>query len=122
MTTPPRSGLTHQGQDDFEARVHEYLKRAHRLIPTTPEQVEAMEQWIAKQDIQVPGELVNRHGCSLTPAQPTTRILQFPVQTTEIEQGLARAAREGGKPISREVEERMKRDREQKERESKGDK
>lgn len=121
MTTPPRTP-TSRGSDDIEARIHDYLKKANRLIPTTPEDVEAMERWIAQQDIQVPEELLRRHGCSLTSSQPRARVLKFPVQSNDVEQALARAAREGGKPISAEVEERMKRDREQKERESKGDK
>jgi hypothetical protein len=120
MTTPPRPSAASNDANSFEACVHEYLKKTNRLIPTTPEDVEAMERWIAAQDIQVPEELLRQHGCSLTPSQPSARILKFPTQSNEVEMGLARAAREGGKPISPEVEQRMKRDREQKERELKG--
>lgn len=122
MTTPPRSEKAEPGSNNIEARVHEYLQKSSRLIPTTPDEVEAMERWIAEQDIQVPEDLFRRQGCSLTPCQPAPRVLEFPVQFNEVETGLARAAREGGKPISAEVEERMKRDREQQERESQGDK
>lgn len=120
MTTPPRTPPGHG--DDFEARLHEYLKRSGRLIPTTSEEVEAAEMWIAQQDIQVPEELLGLRGCSLRPRKPVVRILRFATPATDIEQGLARAAREGNKQISPEVEEQMKRDREQKERELKGDK
>lgn len=122
MTTPPRQMSPGGDINSMEARVHEYLKKAHRLIPTTPDEVEAMERWLAEQDLQVPEELLGRHGCSLAPSKTNRNVLKFPVQSNEVELGLARAAREGGKPISTEVEERMKRDREQKERESKGDK
>lgn len=119
MTTPLRTPPGHS--DDFEARLYEYLKRSGRLIPTTSEEVEVAEKWIAQQDIQVPEELLGLSGCALRPRKPTARILPFPAPATDIEQGLARAAREGNKQISPEVEARMKRDREQKERESKGD-
>lgn len=121
MTTSPRIGQTDHG-NDIEAAIHEYLKKSNRLIPTTPEEVEAMERWIAEQDVRVPEELLGRQGCTLTPRQRQARVLRYPVHSSDVEQGLARAAREGGKPVSTEVEERMKRDREQKERESKGDK
>lgn len=120
MTTPPRQVPTAGGDNSFEARLHEYLRKTHRLIPTTQDEVEAMEHWIAERDIEVPEELRARLGCSLTSSKPRACVLKLPAQSNEVELGLARAAREGGKPISAEVEERMKRDRERKEGESRG--
>jgi hypothetical protein len=124
MTKPTRS---HEGNQSGETEqlIHEYMRRCGQLIPQTPEEVAMAEAWIAKHDIAVPETLRSAKGCSLPTHQTAARLLKFPkassVASNDVTQCLARAAREG-KSIPPEVEEQMKRDREQKEREAKGGK
>ncbi len=120
MTTSSRKP-TDGHTDDIEQLVHDYLRRSGKLIPQTGEEVEAAEKWLSQQAIQVPKSLQSLDGCSLNKRRVSPKVLPFPIQSTEIGECLARAAREG-KTIAPEVEQQMKRDREQKEREAKGDK
>ena len=120
MTTSSRKP-TDDHSDEMEQLVHDYLRRCGKLIPHTPEEVEAAEKWLSQQAIQVPKSLQSLDACSLHKRRVSPQVLPFPIQSTETSECLARAAREG-RTISSEVEEQMKRDREQKEREAKGDK
>jgi len=110
----PKSG-------DTERLVEEYLRRSVQSIPQTPEEVAAAEAWIANQSIEVPKRLLAADPCVVPALRPSARAIPFPQAVSDVGQGLARAARDG-KTITPDVEERMKRDREQKEREAKGDK
>ena len=101
--------------DEIERRLYEHMRKQGQLIPGTPEEVEAAEKWLAKQSIQLPETLRKHKSESCAPH----RVLTFPTATNQATQGLARAAREG-KAVPPEIEEQMKKDREQKEREAKG--
>lgn len=120
MTTSSRKPID-GGSDEMEQLVHEYLRRCGKLIPQAPEEVAAAEEWLNQQDIQVPKSLQSLDGGSLSSKLALPRVIPIPIQSTEVGEYLARAAREG-KTISPEVEEQMKHDREQKEREAKCDK
>lgn len=117
MTKPTRS----VEYGETERLVEEYLRRSVQSFPETPEDVAAAEAWIAKQNIEVPQRLLSADPCVLTQPRPVARDFPFRKSASDVGQGLARAARDG-KAIAPEVEERMKCDREQKEREADGDK
>lgn len=116
MTKEPRRDELDRGPE-LEKLVHEYMRRTGKLMPQTPEEVAHAEAWIAKQNVQLPESLKVQSGCSLTRRPKTTTVLRFPSASSDVTHGLARAAREG-KAIAPEVEERMRQDREQKEREA----
>jgi hypothetical protein len=119
MTTSSR-----QPKDDrfeeTERLVHEYLRSTGKLIPQTPEEVAAVEEWLSQHDVELPKTLRSLDGCSLPRKLETPIVIPFPRVSTETSEGLARAARDG-KAITPEVETRMKRDREEKEREGRSD-
>lgn len=112
---PRRDGINHD--TSTEKLLHDYLRRTGKLIPQTVEDVAAAEAWIATQNIQLPENLKVQSGCSLSRKPKAAAVLKFPVGSTGVPEGLARAAREG-KTIDPEVEEQMRKDREQKEREA----
>lgn len=116
MTKEPRRDGIHQGPSN-EQLVHDYLRRTGKLIPQTVEEVAAAEAWIATQNIELPESLHLQSGCSLSRNPKAPSVLKFPSPSSGVPEGLARAAREGS-AIAPEVEEQMKRDREQKEREA----
>lgn len=120
MTMSSRKPIDNRS-DEMEQLVHEYLRHCGKLIPQTPDEVAAAEEWLNKQDTQVPKGLQSLDGCSVASKLVARRMTSFPIQATEAGKCLARAARDG-RSISPEIEAQMKRDREQKEREAKGDK
>jgi hypothetical protein len=119
MTDPSRP-TANTSVGDIEGLVEEYLRRSARSIPETPDDVAAAEAWIAAQHIQVPARLLGADPCTGPVPRPAESIIPFPQVPGDVGRSLARAAREG-KTITPEVEERMKRDREEKER-GQGDK
>lgn len=116
MTKEPRRDGIHHGSSN-EQLVHDYLLRTGKLIPQAVEDVAAAEAWIATQNIKLPESLTLQSGCSLSRKPKAPSVLRLPAPSSGVPEGLARAAREGN-AIAPEVEERMKRDREQKEREA----
>lgn len=119
MTKPPRKNDA-AGGDDIERLVYEYLRKHSQMIPQTPEEVQAAEAWIAKNPVKIPQRLLNHKGGNSPPCDASNQVLRFPVTTSDATQGFARAAREG-KTITPKIEEQMRKDREQKERENKRD-
>jgi hypothetical protein len=102
----------------FEDEVHAALLRSGNLVPTTVEGVRQAELEQRKSKITLPAALQN----SPSVFERSKRMLRAvkqpslaPSGSTEVEEGLARAAREG-REITSDVEERMRRDREMAER------
>ena len=116
MTKEPRRDPIHLGSSK-EKLVHDYLRRTGKLIPQTVEDVAAAEAWIATHNIRLPESLSIWSGCSLSRKPKAPSVVRFPAPLSGVPEALARAAREGN-AISPEVEEQMKRDREQREREA----
>ncbi len=82
------------------------------IVPRDDEEVSQAEAELAKNPVRLPVELASPGAIAdggARPAAASTPSLQYP-EAPDIQQNLARAAREGG-IISPEVEEMMRRDR-----------
>lgn len=87
------------------------------VIPTTPEEVEQAESLLRDDTIQLPAELANPLDVLERASTPPARHSNPQVlpKDTAVQENLARAAREGG-TIPADVQERMKQDRDDAER------
>lgn len=89
------------------------------VIPTTPEEVELAESHLNADLPQLPPELANPLDVLERTSSPSAQCSHplVPPNDTTVQENLARAAREGGK-IPADVQERMKQDRDDAERNS----
>ncbi len=85
------------------------LKKGLRL-PVTEEEVAAAEEELAKNDVKLPAELAETPDLLSPPPPVRPRSLTHIGEPPDLEQEMARAAREGGQ-ITPETEEKMRLDR-----------
>jgi len=101
-TKPDRSTL--------EREVMRAMRGEGWLAPETEEEVLETEGKLASERITMPTSLDHPRELLHRPIEIRTAQSKLAPKSSEVEENLARAAREGGK-ISPEVEQRMKRDR-----------
>ncbi len=102
---PPPNGV------NLERQVYEAMRSLGWIIPTTEEDVERAEALLSKEIIELPEDLRDPYAipasmdsdCPPSDHNPSTG-------DAEVEENLARAAREGG-VIRPEIEQRMRQDR-----------
>ena len=104
-----------QNDDDLERLAYEAMQSLGWLIPQTAEDVARAEKALADEPIALPEGLKNPYAILDTPPKERTSLPCSAGENDAAEQ-LARVAREGG-TIAPKVEERMRQDREQAERE-----
>lgn len=109
--------------DELDAKILAALEKMGAVIPVTSEAVKLAEEYLDKNPISLPAHLQDPHSVlgettSQNGGKQDRKVVSFvsPYQDA-IEQDLARAARKGGE-ILPEIEEKMRRDREQAERQS----
>jgi hypothetical protein len=96
---------------NLERKVHEAMRSLGWIIPTTEGDVARAESMLSKEPLELPEELKDPYqiletmNSDCSPSDPDSS----PVDP-EVEENLARAAREGG-VIQPEIEQRMRRDR-----------
>lgn len=106
------------GDEQAEQLLRDYMQSAGLAIPVTLEEVAAAEALIDEDRVEIPPRLRDCAAVAQSICQGgVPRVLVFPSHTTyEAGDLLARAAREGG-DISPDIEEKMRQDRLQAERE-----
>ena len=101
-----------EGDDDSKLglAIVESARSLGWLLPETEQQVAAEEENL--EDVQLPPSLLDPYAVLDRVAASTKKPRTDPASSEELEQELARAAREGAGQIPAEVEDQMKRDRE----------
>ena len=96
-------------KEDLERHVYNAMRSLGWIIPTTEEDVERAETALSKEEVELPEELKDPYQTleSIDSDCPPFESEDLPVDA-EVEENLARAAREGG-VIWPEIEERMQR-------------
>lgn len=96
---------------NLERQVYEAMRSLGWIIPTTEEDVTRAESMLSKETVELPEELKDPYQIleSMDSDCPPSDPEPVPVDA-DVEQNLARAAREGG-VIRPEIEQRMRRDR-----------
>jgi hypothetical protein len=96
---------------NLERHVYEAMRSLGWIIPTTEEDVARAESMLSREAVELPEELKNPYHIleSMDTDCPASDPEPVPVDA-EVEENLARAAREGG-VIRPEIEQRMRRDR-----------
>jgi hypothetical protein len=107
--------------DEHDAKILAALEKMGAVIPITLEAVKLAEEYLDKNPISLPAHLQDPHSVfgettSQNGGKKDRKVVSFVSPYRDaVEQDLARAARKGGE-ISPEIEEKMRRDREQAER------
>jgi hypothetical protein len=98
-------------KQNLERHVYEAMRSLGWIIPTTEEDVARAEAMLSKEVAALPEELMDPYHIleSMDSDCPASDPQPLPVDA-EVEENLARAAREGG-VIRPEIEQRMRRDR-----------
>ena len=97
----------------FESTLLRAVRSARWLLPDTEEAVEEEERLFGKDFPELPESLRDPLSALQRPRHRRKPPASKPAQSVEVEESLARAAREGSsEPISPEIEARMRRDRE----------
>ena len=104
------------GDDQLEQDVFEALRREGWILPETEEEVRRAEADLKSAPIVLPPELTDPVNALKRMGRPSGfKSLPSPAEDNQIESDLARAAREGG-TIPPDVEEKMRKDRQEAER------
>ena len=105
--------------NDIDAALIRSLQQGEDLAPETPAEVEALLKKMKQEGIQI-GTTQKDAELLAAAVHSRSKVISFPKETekSDLEVELARAARLGKNAIPKEVEERMKADRERTERES----
>jgi hypothetical protein len=104
------SGKKQAAQVNLGDLVHRALVKKGLCLPVTEGEVAAAEQDLAKHPMKLPASLAELPDF-LSPSRPLRpRFAGFVREPTELEDEMARAAREGGE-ITPDLEEKMRRDR-----------
>jgi hypothetical protein len=107
----PEKGDRLPNKDNLERRVYDAMRALGWIIPTTEEDVERAESMLSKEAVPLPEELKDPYqtlegmDSDCPPFDPEPAAVN-----AEVEEHLARAAREGG-VIRPEIEQRMRADR-----------
>ena len=100
------------------AELHRALSSLGWRLPETEDEIAEAEEWVEGHPPVVPHEIADPEQALARPRGRATPMRKVSLETEDaIEENLARAAREGGS-IPPEIEERMRKDREDAERES----
>ena len=115
MTT--KNAIAAEGADEqFVAELYRALKDAGSIIPVTEADVAEIDGLPQRRFHEVPSVLLDAKAVFAKIGEPQSCVLKpTPHVNLEVQQNLARAAREGGH-IPPEVEDKMRRDRKQAER------
>ena len=100
------------------AELHRAFSSLGWRLPETEDEIAEAEEWVEKHPPLVPPEIADSEQALARPRGRAIAIRKVSLEADDaIEENLARAAREGGS-IPPEIEERMRKDREDAERES----
>ena len=104
------SGKKHATHVNLGDLVQSALLKKGLRLPVSEEEVAAAEDEVAKGDVRLPPSVADPPDF-LTPPRPLKpRFARHAREPTELEEEMARAAREGGE-ITPDIEEKMRRDR-----------
>lgn len=117
MTNHPNSPDRGTEEGNLGPELAAALRALGLGVPHTVEEVAAAEAWLKKHGVALPASLLDLDGVFSGTKKKTLKLVPRDGESATF-QNLARAAREGGE-IPREVEERMKEDRERAERDGK---